>query len=223
MKPVHIPTLIELLLLGAKDEYLKVSTTELAKRLNKSQQVASKHLSDLEEEGYIERIRSRGRNSVKVTAKGVDAMMDIYSALRSTLEGEEPVFEIEGRVFTGLGEGAYYMSLRGYRRQFMRKLGFDPFPGTLNIQLDSPTDRRLRRALERYTGIPIEGFEDGHRTFGGARCYPAKIGGGLDGAVIVLERSHYDDSVLEVIAPVNIRDRLKLKDGDSISVKALLP
>ncbi len=218
VKPVHIPTLMELLLLGAKDEYVAISTTALAKRLGKSQQAASKHLSDLEEAGYVERSRSGGRNSVKLTEKGVATMTDIYSVLRRILEGEEPVFEIKGEVFTGLGEGAYYMSLRGYRRQFVKQLGFDPYPGTLNIRLDSPADRRLRRDLERYNSIHIEGFEDGHRTYGWAKCYPAKIGGELDGTVILLERTHYDDSVLEVIAPINIRDKLKLKDGDQISV-----
>jgi riboflavin kinase len=40
----------------------------------------------------------------------------------------------------------------------------------------------------------------------------------LEGTVILLERTHYDDSVLEVIAPINIREELKLKDGDNISV-----
>ncbi|MFQ6135275.1 MAG: DUF120 domain-containing protein [Nitrososphaerales archaeon] len=218
VKPVHIPTLIELLLLGAKDGYVEISTTALAKRLGKSQQAASRHLSDLEEAGYVERSRSGGRNSVKITEKSIAAMTDMYSVLRRILEGEEPVFEIKGEVFTGLGEGAYYMSLRGYRRQFVKRLGFDPYLGTLNIRLDSPIDRRLRRDLERYPGINIEGFEDGQRTYGGAKCYPAKIGGVLDGTVILLERTHYDDSVLEVIAPINIREELKLKDGDNISV-----
>jgi riboflavin kinase len=107
VKPVHIPTLIELLLLGAKDEYVEISTTALAKRLDKSQQAVSKHLSDLEEDGYVERSRSGGRNSVKLTKKGIAAMIDMYSVFRRILEDEEPVFKIKGELFTGLGEGAY--------------------------------------------------------------------------------------------------------------------
>lgn len=158
---------------------------------------------------------------MKLTAKGVDAMNDIYTALRSVFEGEEPIVEIHGKAFTGLGEGAYYVSLRGYRRQFLKRLGFDPYPGTLNIRIDSPSDRRLRRDLERHSSIRIEGFEDGHRTYGWAKCYPAEINGELKGAVIVLERTHYDDSVLEVIAPVDIRAALNVKDGDPVAVRVL--
>jgi len=221
VKPTYIPTLMELLALGAKNSYVETSTIDLAKRVGKSQQAASKHLSDLERMGYIERFRSGGRNGVKVTAKGVEAMMDIYSTLKVVLEGVEPTLKIEGELFTGLGEGAYYMSLRGYRRQFLKKLGFDPYPGTLNLRL-SPVYRRLRRDLERYPSIHIEGFEDEQRTYGWARCYPAKVNDSIEGMVIVLERTHYDDSVLEVIAPVDIRDTLRLKDGDRVAVKIYL-
>ena len=221
MKSVHIPTLLELLLLGAKDDYVEISTTDLAKRLGKSQQVISRHLSDLEKAGYVDRMQRSGRNSVKLTKKGVDTMTSIYAALSSAFEGTEPVPEIRGKVFAGLGEGAYYVSLRGYRRQFVNLLGFDPYPGTLNLRLDSPQDRRLRRDLERHSSINIKGFEDGHRTYGWAKCYPAEINDGLRGAVIILERTHYDDSVLELISPVNIREALQLKDGEIVSVRIL--
>ncbi len=221
MKAVHVPTLLELLLLGAKEEYVEISTTDLAKRLGKSQQVISKHLSDLEKAGYVERARGGRGSSVKLTAKGIDSMTGLYAALRRSFEGIEPVFEIRGKVFAGLGEGAYYMSLRGYRRQFVNLLGFDPYPGTLNLRLDSPQDRRLRRDLDKHSSINIEGFEDGHRTYGWAKCYPAEINDGLRGAVIILERTHYDDSVLELISPVNIREALHLKDGEVASVKIL--
>ena len=42
---------------------------------------------------------------------------------------------LNGTVQSGLGEGAYYMSLRPYTDQFLEILGFSPFPGTLNVQL----------------------------------------------------------------------------------------
>jgi riboflavin kinase len=221
LKAVHLPTLIELLLLGARDEYIDISTTDLATRLGKSQQVVSKHLSDLEAAGYVERVRIGGRTRVKVTVKGIDVMADLYADLRSVFEGGKPMLQLHGKVFTGLGEGAYYVSLRGYRRQFLSRLGFDPYPGTLNIRLGSPPDRRLRRDLDRRSSIRIEGFEDGHRTYGWAKTYPAEVEGKLNGAVIILERTHYDDSVLEVIAPVNIRETLNLKDGDPVSVNVM--
>ena len=37
-------------------------------------------------------------------------------------------------------------------------------------------------------------------------------------AVIVLERTHYDNSMLEVIAPIGIKDLLGIKNGDFVKV-----
>lgn len=38
-----------------------------------------------------------------------------------------------GRVFSGVGEGSFYVSL--YSKKFLEKLGFRPYPGTLNLRL----------------------------------------------------------------------------------------
>jgi len=218
VKSAHIPILIELLLLGAKDRCVEISTTALANKINKSQQAASRQLLDLEETGFVERIRSGGKNRIKITENGKAAVADLYSILRIVLEGKELALEITGEIFTGLGEGAYYMSMRGYRRQFVKQLGFDPYPGTLNLRLNTPVDQRHRRDLEQHPNILIQGFEDGQRTYGWAKCYFAKIKGKIEGAVIILERAHYDHTVLEVIAPINIRDKLEVKDGDIIPI-----
>ena len=45
-----------------------------------------------------------------------------------------------------------------------------------------------------------------------------KINEVIDGAVILIERSHYDDSVLEIIAPVSIRKKLGIADGDTVRI-----
>ena len=215
-KPLYLHTMLELLLLGAKDKPVELSTIDLAKRIGKSQQAASKHLLELEQDGYIERTKVGKRTLVKLTKLGNDSLLQIHLQLKTALEGKAKS-EVNGAVFTGLGEGAYYISLNGYRKQFVRKLGFDPYPGTLNLRLTSPLDRMVRDTLEKLPGIEIEGFEDGHRTYGGAKCFMAKINS-VDGAVLVLERTSHDDSVLEVIAPVRLRDRLNLKDGDPVKV-----
>ena len=217
-KSIYLQTMLELLLLGAKDKPVKLSTGELAKRIGKSQQAASKHLLELEQNGYIERTKLRNRSFVKITQRGNDTLLELHLQLKSALEGEELASETHGEVFTGLGEGAYYISLKGYRKQFVRKLGFDPYPGTLNLRLVSSLDRLIRSSLEKLPGIVIEGFEDGQRTYGGAKCFMCRINDLVQGAVLVLERTNYDDSVLEVIAPVRLRDRLDLKDGDPVKI-----
>ncbi len=223
IKPALIPTMLELLALGVKEKPVAISSVALAKKLGKSQQAASKHLLELEYEGFIERIKGGKVNEVRLTDAGIQALLRIYLGLKGSLEELGSVFEIRGQLFTGLGEGAYYVSLHGYRRQFLRKLGFDPYPGTLNLRLTTVVDRRLRRELERYKGIYIEGFQDHQRSFGGAWCFRALLDDKVHGAVLVIERTHYDDTVLEIISPEFIRKHLNLNDGDDVKVRIFLP
>ena len=94
VKSAHIPILIELLLLGAKDRFVEISTAALAIKINKSQQAASRQLLDLEKASFVERIRSGGKNRVKITENGKTAVADLYSILQLVLDGKELALEI---------------------------------------------------------------------------------------------------------------------------------
>lgn len=222
IKPSVLPTLLELLCLGAKNKPVEISTSELGKRLGKSQQSISKHIIELEKIGLIEVSYKRRRSVIKLTAKGVSILLSLYSTLREIFEEAPNVIEFTGTVFSGVGEGSYYVTIEGYRSQFVKKLGFDPYPGTLNVRLTSAMEKRQRKDLEYYSGIQIEGFNDEYRTYGGAKCFPTIINDTVEGAIVLTKRSLYDESVLEVIAPVNLRARLNIKDGDRIRLKVYI-
>jgi riboflavin kinase len=130
-----------------------------------------------------------------------------------------PSVTLEGTVFTGLGEGAYYIAKEYYMKQFIEKLGFDPFPGTLNLKLTTEYDLKTKAELESYPAVEIQGFKNEDRTFGLVKCYPAKIDNKIKGALVLALRSHYDTSVLEIIAPVCLRKQLNLKDGNKVKVE----
>lgn len=221
IKPSHIPTLLELLIEGAKDKPVPLTTNTLASRLGKSQQLASKHLEEMEKEGLVERIKSGGKTFVKLTKKGTYTGERLHVTLKQVFGETVEGLSLTGKVFSGLGEGAYYVSLTGYKKQFKSKLGFEPFPGTLNLRLYSAIDRKIRRDLSTSRAIHIDGFKDGKRTYGGAECFRSLVNGKVKSAVLVIERSIHDDSVLELIAPTSIRDQFKLKDGESVRVSIL--
>jgi CTP-dependent riboflavin kinase len=44
---------------------------------------------------------------------------------------------LAGQVVTGRGQGATFTQLDWAREQFITKLGIDPFPGTLNLHLNT--------------------------------------------------------------------------------------
>ncbi len=218
-KVQHILTLAELLAKGARHNFVSITTSSLGKSIHRSQQAASKHLLELERDGYIERIRSGQKVSVRITTKGHAEMARVSSILRSSLESSPSYLEFKGTIISGMGEGAYYMSMKGYTKQFKTKLGYVPFPGTLNIKLKNKEYTEAKRSLDAYEGIMINGFSDGKRTYGWVKCYPAKINNSIDSALITLERTHYDDSVIELISYTNIKKAAKLSTGSQISVR----
>jgi riboflavin kinase len=214
--PSYMPTLLELYVMGAARRPVVVSSGSLGESLGLSQQAVSKHLVVLESEGLIVRKKSGRRVAVTVTPKGSDLVVSLYSRLRAAVEGSREI-TFHGKVTTGLGEGAYYVSLPGYRRQFRRILGFDPYPGTLNLVLRQD-EVEMKRQLKFTPGLEIEGFRDEKRTYGPVKCFAAKIEGRHDAAVLLIERTHHSDSVLEMIAPQNLRRTLGLSDGTEVSV-----
>jgi riboflavin kinase, archaea type len=78
-----------------------------------------------------------------------------------------------------------------------------------------------RRDIGKYPSIFINGFSDNSRTYGWAKCYKADINDGVvsNAAVLVLERTHYDDTTLEVIAPRSLKNTIGIKNGDEISIR----
>ncbi|MEM3715246.1 MAG: DUF120 domain-containing protein [Thermoprotei archaeon] len=128
---------------------------------------------------------------------------------------------VKGIIFSGLGEGAYYLSQTNYVNQIQEKLGFTPYPGTLNIKIDKDLGVQIFNELKGFKHIRLDPFFDGKRFYVGVSCYRAKINGSMFGAVIRADKTYYDESVLEVIAPVYLRSHFNLKDGDQVIVEIL--
>ena len=71
---------------------------------------------------------------IKISDSGLDYLKSVNQQITSAFD-ENTSSIITGTLFSGLGEGAYYISLPGYKKQFISKLGFKPYPGTLNLKI----------------------------------------------------------------------------------------
>jgi len=219
LKIQHLLTLSYLLSKGAKHNYVSITSSSLGKNIKKSQQAASKHLRELEQNLFIERIVS-GRNiSVKITSKGFSEMVKLSAILQKSLDSSPSHVDLKGTLVSGMGEGAYYMALKGYTKQFKPKIGYIPFPGTLNVRLDQKIHQEAIKQFEILEGIKINSFSDGKRTYGWVKCFPAKLNNSINCELIILERTHHDASIIELISKVCIRKTGKLKNGSKISIK----
>jgi riboflavin kinase len=124
---------------------------------------------------------------------------------------------IKGKIFSGSGKGAEFIRLSWVRRQIAEKLGFIPYTGTLNVKLTAESIV-IKKSLKNARAIEISPA----RGFCRGRCFPAYFMYDSKCAIIVPEVENYPEGVIEVIAPVNLRVRFKLKDGDMVEVRIML-
>jgi len=206
----------KLALLGAIDKPIKISSSGFTQYTSSSSKTAARMLKHLEDERLIDRKIVPGGQLITISDMGIKLLKNEYADYQYIFCKEYENIEMYGYLITGLGEGQYYIGLDGYRSQFEDKLNFTPFPGTLNVQL-TDFSTAMRERVDMIRAIPVSGFTDGQRTFGGGKCYSAQVEG-IRSAVIIPDRSHYPDDLLEIIAPVNMRKTLGLKDGDKIKI-----
>jgi riboflavin kinase len=120
---------------------------------------------------------------------------------------------LEGRVFSGKGEGAEFVNLSWARRQIEQKLGFTPYPGTLNIRLDEK-NTKMKKALMNAAAaeiLPAPGYCRG-------RIFEASIMK-MKCAIVIPEVLGYPENVVEVISPADLREKFHLADGSWVEVK----
>ena len=107
------------------------------------------------------------------------------------------------------------MKLSWVKKQIEEKLGFVPYPGTLDVRITTESVK-LKRAL---TGgavniLPAKGFHRG-------KCYRASFKTELMCALVVPEVAGYPENVAEIIGPENLREKFHLSDGDTVEVKVM--
>ncbi|WP_143701321.1 DUF120 domain-containing protein [Vulcanisaeta thermophila] len=212
----RIPYLIILIRYGVNENELKpINLSKIANDLGTTPQNIFKMINRLVKDELIMKNTTNGQLLVKFTPKASEILRFVIDTIRHYLD-EKLTIRLVGRVTSGLGEGSFYMSLEGYVKQFIEKLGFKPYPGTLNVAL-KPEYIKYRLYLDLLPGIYIQGFSNGSRTYGGVKCFRATING-LPGAVLVIERTHHSPNIIEVISQYKLRDALNLKDGDEVEI-----
>ena len=194
-----------------------VSTQSIGEMLTISQQTASRRLKGLETAGLITRTMAADGQHVNVTKSGEDALRKEYQEYCRIFAEGGKTYLLNGAVVSGIGEGKYYMSLGPYKEQFTAALGFEPYPGTLNIRL-APSSMAVRKKIDALDWTRIKGFSTDGRTFGDARCIPCRIGT-IKCGIVVPGRTHYPDDLVEVIAPIALRRKLGVEDNDSVNVE----
>ncbi|MFX1520338.1 MAG: DUF120 domain-containing protein [Promethearchaeota archaeon] len=210
--------LLEIAKLGALEKTIKLTSVRISEILGVSQQTSARKLRNMEKLGWITREIAPKGQLIRIAKEGREILQNMYSDLNILFVNRFPPVILEGEVFTGLGEGSYYVQKEGYLKQFKEKLGFTPYPGTLNLRLRSKADINAKKDLSAIPHIPIEGWSNGQRTYGPVKVYRTMINNKVRGALLEAERSHYGENVVEIIAPEFLRKKLGLKEGDVVQL-----
>ena len=124
---------------------------------------------------------------------------------------------LRGTVVSGLGEGAYFMGLDWVRQAVRQLVGFEPYPGTLNVRLADAEARAAWRQIRAPAGRRLA--PPPPDTCGGW-LIPLVVAPDIRAAVVVPDVTRHADDVLEVIAGVHVRSRLGLGDDDGVTLLA---
>jgi riboflavin kinase len=126
--------------------------------------------------------------------------------------------ELTGIVIDGKGEARAFTQLEWVGEAVERLFGFRPFPGTLNLRLTEPEEAGRWRDFLRIPGAALEpppGFCRSH-------CYAARVER-VPAAIVVPQVDGYPAEVVELMAPVSLRDRLSLSAGDRVALAVRYP
>jgi len=121
--------------------------------------------------------------------------------------------EIKGQIISGMGKGTYFMSQEIYIKQFQEKLHFKPYVGTLNVKLEKNRKNPLINISKEKFSLIL-----GKGKFGDVKFIKAVLNHDTAGALVFPAKTEHTEDVLEFISNKNLRDSLKLKDGDVVSI-----
>ena len=209
-------TLLSLARHGALHEIVLLKTSDLGKDLGVSQQTASRRISDCVEKGYVMRVHTVSGMQLKITDSGRDELLRVFSTLEIAFSPPKDEIKIQGSIVDGIGEGAYYVEV--YSDRFKKALGFEPYAGTLNVRVSTDDARRAINRMKHTPPKVVTGFTHEGRTFGDVICYRVKVNDEIEAVVVIAQRTHHSEDILEVIAPINIRKKLKLSDSDPVTL-----
>ena len=127
---------------------------------------------------------------------------------------------LRGKLVKGRGEGTGFTEIDWVKNTFTHLLGFVPHPGTLNLKVDlseAADGFRAIRGAEGFLMPPPEGSG-----FCPAKCFRGRIGGAISAGLVIPEVEGYYEDIMEILAPINVRQALEVTEGDILEVEIFL-
>ncbi|RAP52827.1 MAG: hypothetical protein BZ138_02315 [Methanosphaera sp. rholeuAM270] len=124
--------------------------------------------------------------------------------------------KFEGKVTSGLRKAGGFIQKEVYQEQYLDKLGFKPYPGTLNIKLNKGVDINIKKKYEKRLKI-IEGNNE----LGDVYFLMASISNDkttTNGAILFPTKTVHKFDTLEFVSEEKLRDSMKLNDDSKVVI-----
>lgn len=127
-------------------------------------------------------------------------------------------WRFSGRVTAGVGQGSGFTALDWVREAFIAAVGIEPYPGTLNLRLESDRALAAWAEVKAAPGIRIPGQQGACD----ARCYPVRVADRIPAAIVLPEVEGYPPAQVELVAALPLRQHLQLGEGDEVQIQGRL-
>ena len=123
--------------------------------------------------------------------------------------------KITGKIVRGVNQGAFFTQLDWVQEQCLQKLGFKPFPGTLNLEI-AHENMRIIEALQAQEGIELVPPDS---NFCAGFVFPISIEG-ISGAMVAPAANVrvHAKNIIEIICHLGLKDALGVEDGDWVTL-----
>lgn len=126
---------------------------------------------------------------------------------------EKSTVHLHGTVQSGLNQAIFFTQLDWVKEQCSSFTGFTPIPGTLNVQVAGSSAKQWQTLVKSCQFVLKSPVID----FCPALLLPCIICGVKAAAVVPLVPD-YPETLIEILAPVKLREHLSLKDGDIVEI-----
>ena len=122
---------------------------------------------------------------------------------------------ITGKIVSGVKQGAFFTQLDWVQEQCLEKLGFKPFPGTLNLEI-AIENMAIIGALQAQEGIELVPPDS---NFCSGLVFPITVEG-ISGAIVApaADVRVHAKNVIEIISRLGLKDALGVEDGDWVTL-----
>ncbi len=129
---------------------------------------------------------------------------------------------VKGVVFSDLGQAGAFLGIDWVREGVRERVGFDPYPGTLNVRASGADLNRWEQVRQHGGRVvlpsPDPAFCNAFLFTGSLEGWDSQPGSRERIAVVVPEVEEYPADKLEIIAAVSLKQARSVRDGDQLTV-----